>query len=63
MDNGLFDALEGFLKDHPDCKLIVIDTFQKIRGASSGSDYSYMIDSRDGGKLKSFADSHHLACL
>ena len=63
MDNGLFDALEGFLKDHPDCKLIVIDTFQKIRGASSGSDYSYMIDSRDGGKLKSFADSHHLCLL
>ena len=63
MDNGLFDALEGFLKDHPDCKLIVIDTFQKIRGASSGSDYSYMIDSRDGGKLKGFADSHHLCLL
>lgn len=63
MDNGLFDALEGFLKDHPDCKLIVIDTFQKIRGASSGSDYSYMIDSRDGGKLKSFADRHHLCLL
>lgn len=63
MDNGLFDALEAFLKDHPDCKLIVIDTFQKIRGASSGSDYSYMIDSRDGGKLKSFADSHHLCLL
>lgn len=63
MDNGLFDALEGFLKDHPDCKLIVIDTFQKIRGASSGSDYSYMIDSRDGGKLKSFADNHHLCLL
>lgn len=63
MDNGLFDALEGFIKDHPDCKLIVIDTFQKIRGASSGSDYSYMIDSRDGGRLKSFADSHHLCLL
>lgn len=25
--------------------------------------YSYMIDSRDGGKLKSFADSHHLCLL
>lgn len=63
MDNGLFDWLSSFLKENPECKLIVIDTLQKVMGASGGTDYNYFRDSNVGGRLKSFADSHHLCLL
>lgn len=63
MDNGLFDVLGKFLEENPECKLIIIDTLQKIIGASGGTDYNYYRDSQVGGKLKNFADSHHICLL
>ena len=30
--NGLDEQLENFIKEHPDTKLVIIDTMQKIRG-------------------------------
>lgn len=63
MDNGLFDELEGFLRVHPDTGLIVIDTFQKVRGAVHGREGAYAGDYREMSRLKTFADSHALALL
>lgn len=37
--NGLDEQLENFTKEHPDTKLVVIDTMQKIREAG-GEAYS-----------------------
>ena len=37
--NGLDEQLENFIKEHPDTKLVIIDTMQKIREAG-GEAYS-----------------------
>ena len=62
-DNGLFDELEGFLKDHPDTGLIIVDTLQRVRGAVHGKEGVYASDYRELGRLKAFADSHNVALL
>lgn len=61
LGNGLDDQLKQFVKDHPDTKLIIIDTLQKIREMGSEA-YSYADDYQIVGKLKQFADSHNV-CL
>lgn len=62
-DNGLFDELEGFLKDHPDTGLIIVDTLQRVRGIAHGKEGAYAADYREVGALKAFADSHNVALL
>jgi len=55
--NGLDEQLENFIKEHPDTKLVIIDTMQKIREAG-GEAYSYASDYEIIGRLKRFADRH-----
>ena len=55
--NGLDEQLENFIKEHPDTKLVIIYTMQKIREAG-GEAYSYASDYEIIGKLKRFADRH-----
>ena len=43
LDSGLDDQLQGFMKDHSDTKLIIIDTLQKVREVG-GDNYSYAND-------------------
>lgn len=63
IDNGLFDELEDFLKKRPDTGLIVVDTLQRVRGASHGKEGAYAADYREMGALKAFADQHNIALL
>ena len=56
LGNGLDDQLKQFVKEHPDTKLIIIDTLQKIREMGSEA-YSYADDYQIVGKLKQFAES------
>ena len=60
--NGLDEQLENFIKEHPDTKLVIIDTMQKIREAG-GEAYSYASDYEIIGKLKQFADKHCICVL
>lgn len=60
--NGLDEQLENFMREHPDTKLIIIDTMQKIREAG-GETYSYASDYEIIGKLKRFADKHCICVL
>ncbi len=53
--DGLDEQLDHFVREHPDTKLVVIDTLQKIREAG-GEVYSYASDYEIIGKLKQFAD-------
>ena len=53
--NGLDEQLENFMREHPDTKLIIIDTMQKIRELG-GESYSYASDYEIIGRLKQFAD-------
>lgn len=61
--NGLIEQLEGFVRGHPDTRLIVVDTFQKIRSIMGGKSSAYGVDYADSGALKSFADKHGLCLL
>ncbi len=60
-DNGLLDELEGFVREHPDTDLVIIDTLQKVRGRCR--DNSYQADYREMATLKRFADEHNLALV
>ena len=60
--NCLDEQLENFLKEHPDTKLVIIDTMQKIREAG-GEAYSYASDYEIIGKLKRFADRHSICIV
>lgn len=62
LGNGLMDALEGYIKLHPETGLIVLDTLQKIRDVGGGRDV-YGRDYADVGTLKRFADAHNIAVL
>ena len=60
--NGLDEQLEFFINEHPDTKLIIIYTIQKIREVG-GEAYSYASDYEIIGKLKQFADKHCICVL
>ena len=60
--NGLDEQLEKFAEEHPDTRLIVIDTLQKIR-EMGGEAYSYADDYQIVGRLKQFADRKGLCLL
>ena len=61
----LADDLEAqllsFLREHPDTVLIVVDTFQMVRG--NGSEPTYSSDYQDIQKLKRIADSQRVTIL
>ena len=59
---GLDEQLEKFMKEHPDTRLIIIDTLQKIREVSTDG-YSYANDYEIVGKLKQFADRNGVCLL
>ena len=59
---GLDEQLEKFVRDHPDTRLIIIDTLQKIREAS-GDAYSYANDYEIIGRMKQFADQKGVCVL
>ena len=60
--NGLDEQLANFMREHPDTKLIIIDTMQKIRELG-GEAYSYASDYEIIGKLKEFADRYGICVL
>lgn len=62
LGTGLIDALEGYIKLHPETGLFVLDTLQKIRDVGGGRDV-YGRDYADVGTLKKFADAHNIAVL
>lgn len=62
LGGGLDEQLQRFVNEHPDTKLIIIDTLQKVREAG-GDKFSYANDYEIVGKLKQFADKNHICLL
>ena len=60
--HGLEQQLDQMLAEHPAVKLVVIDTLQKIREATSASP-SYSIDYRDASALKAVADRNDICMV
>ncbi len=62
LGNGLDKQLKGFVQEHKDTRLIIIDTLQKIREAG-GDKYSYANDYEVITGLKQFADESGVCLL
>lgn len=62
LGEGLEDQLEEFINLHPNTRLIIIDTLQKIR-QGNGDSYSYANDYECVGSLKKFADQKEICLL
>ena len=62
LGEGLEDQLEEFINLHPDTRLIIINTLQKIRHGN-GDSYSYANDYECVGSLKNFADQKEICLL
>ena len=62
VNGGLEDQIRGFIQEHPDTGLIIIDTLKRVR-ETGGADYSYGSDYDVVAKLKSLADSYKVTML
>lgn len=62
LNEGLDSQLEEFVRMHPDTRLIIIDTLQKVREAG-GEHYSYSNDYEIVTRLKEFSDRHNICLL
>ena len=62
LGRGLDEQLAKFVVEHPDTKLIIIDTLQKVREVG-GDIYNYANDYQIITRLKRFADTHGLCLL
>lgn len=63
LENGLLEQLNDFITLHPNTRLIIIDTLQKVRGNIKFNESAYSNDYKEIGKLKAFADHHNIAIL
>lgn len=63
LEHGLIEQLTQYMKENPETKLIVIDTFQKIRGLAGKGESAYSTDYKECGALKTFADNEKICLL
>ena len=62
VNGGLEEQIRGFMQEHPDTGLIIIDTLKRVREAG-GADYSYASDYDIVARLKALADSYKVTML
>ena len=62
LGKGLSEQLQSFTREHPNTRLIIIDTLQKVREIG-GESYSYGTDYDIITQLKQFADTHKICLL
>lgn len=62
LNEGLDEQIKGFMEEHSDTGLIIIDTLKRVREAG-GADYSYASDYDIVARLKSLADSYNVTML
>lgn len=62
LGRGLNEQLQGFISEHKDTRLIIIDTLQKVREIG-GESYSYGSDYDIIAQLKHFADAYKICLL
>lgn len=64
LETGLLDALKGWIKEADRPRMIVIDTLQKVRGASPGArQNAYEADYAAMAAVKRLADEAHVAIV
>ena len=65
LEEGFISDLVDTLNEHPDIRLVIIDTLQKIRGDANGVSTAnqYSKDDYDISRIKRFADRHNIAIV
>lgn len=63
IDEGFISILDGFYQEHPNVRFVVVDTLQKIRGASKKNNDVYSSDYAFMNQLKQWADLHQVCLL
>lgn len=62
-ENGLFDLIDIYLAQHPEIRLVIVDTLQKVRGGAKGREGAYESDYREMGQWKDFYASRGVSIL
>lgn len=63
LDRGGLDQLEASLRCHPDTKLVIIDTLQRIKPSGKRHQNAYENDYNAIGGLHAFAIKHHIGII
>lgn len=63
LDAGLLEFLDGWLEEHPDAKLVCIDTFQLVKPEQKRNENAYGADYRICSPLQSWAVQHNICVL
>ena len=63
LDAGLLEFLDGWLAEHPDAKLVCVDTFQKVKPPQGKNENAYGADYRICTPLQTWALQHNLCAL
>lgn len=63
LENGGIEELEAFLTEHPDCKVIIIDTYQKVNPATQSQSNAYEKDYKTLSPLQALAMRFHVAVI
>ena len=63
IDQGGLEMLDSWLKDHPNTKLVIIDTLARLRGVKRQGSTPYEADYNEIATLKKVADSHSAAFM
>ena len=61
--NGGAERLDRWLTAKPDARLVIVDVFARIRGATSSNVSGYDVDYLAMSRLKNLADQHNVAVL
>lgn len=63
LDTGLLDTLDAHLAEHPDTRLIIVDTLQKVRGQALPREAAYAQDYREMEAIKGHMDKRGVSVL
>ena len=63
MDEGGATKLDVLLKNNPDARIVIIDTFQKVRRSPGRGANAYAEDYKAIGEIKTIADKHKVAIV
>ncbi len=63
MEQGAVEALEGWLNEHPESNLVVIDTLARLRGSHGVGEYNYQADAMLLEPLQRLAQDREVAIV
>lgn len=63
LNSGGLDQLEAWLQDNPDCRMVIIDTWAKVKPAGSSDGSMYENDYAAVSQVKTLADAYGVAIV